>query len=956
MSADSVQAERERLEEEVRLGEGRIAFLLGLSDALRVLNDPRDMLTTAASLLGEHLQVNRVLYADMDGDEFVVRHSYLSGVAPFTERGLVSGFCAALTDSFRRGEVITVDDVRTDPRLSERERTILFANQVSAFAGVKIMNAGRWIGACGVHSATPRIWASAEVALIRDVAERTWDAFERSRAESALRLANQALRESEERFAVIHDRAPFAISLTSVADAKIVSVNEAFESLFEFSRDEVLGRTRVEMGISTPALNAIVVEALQRHGAVRDFEVSRRTKSGAERILLLSIDPVKIAGQDFLLTTALDVTEKKHAEAALREREQRLRLALEASAAGLWSRDAGATDVSWDDGFRRLYGISPDEPPMFDAWLSRVHEEDRPKIFGLLDELRHPTKNAWDIVFRIVRPDGSQSWIQSIGRADRDGEGQVTRLTGLDLDVTARHRAEEALRAKRDEEHDRELRLLLQTAAQGVVSVDAEGRILMANRAVESMFGWEPGELIGRPVDCLGLSSFRGVVRVDSPDAGIRKDGSTFPIEVNVNRVRTSDGGRAIAFVTDVTERRRAAAALEERTAELEQRTMQLRQLASDLTLAELNAREQLARNIHDGLQQLLVVAAVKIDQQMKEDVQRGRASDHLAQARHHLDEATTAARSLSFELYPPVLHGSGLPAALLWLAERMRSDYGLAVDVSADMKASFLRKDLRALLFESVRELLFNAVKHAGVDRVTVELALKPDDMIAITVSDQGVGFDAAELAARPGCGREGWGLFSIRERLLLLGGRFDMQSAPGRGSRFHLLVPRGSLQDAAATSELSRQASAPASPHDAGVPRAPALRILLVDDHAGVQRAYRELLGAQPELCVVGTAANGREAIAQARALRPDVVLMDILMPVMDGIEATRLIHAEFPATKILGLSTLSRTEDPHPIERAGAGGLFTKGIDTERLIDRLLAIHTANKVQPSFDRATG
>ena len=118
-------------------------------------------------------------------------------------------------------------------------------------------------------------------------------------------------------------------------------------------------------------------------------------------------------------------------------------------------------------------------------------------------------KDAWDNTFRIVLPDGKVSWIQSLGRADRAADGQVTRLTGLDLDVTERRRAEEALQARRDEERDRELQLLLETATQGIVSVDAQATIVTANRALEAMFGWAPGELIGQSIERLVPPSVR---------------------------------------------------------------------------------------------------------------------------------------------------------------------------------------------------------------------------------------------------------------------------------------------------------------------------------------------------------------------------------------------------------------------------------------------------------------
>jgi CheY-like chemotaxis protein len=309
------------------------------------------------------------------------------------------------------------------------------------------------------------------------------------------------------------------------------------------------------------------------------------------------------------------------------------------------------------------------------------------------------------------------------------------------------------------------------------------------------------------------------------------------------------------------------------------------------------------------------------------------------------LEEAITAARSLSFELFPPVLQSSGLPAALSWLADWTRNKYGLQVEVSSDPAANSARKDVRTLLFESVRELLLNTVKHAQVDRVAVTLALHPGDMMCITVTDQGIGFDPAALADRSKAGEVGWGLFSIRERLTLLGGRFDIESARGQGSRFRLIAPRGTTPGVTDLQVQRGQVlSGPAAPDPTIRASAHALRILIVDDHTAVRKVFREMLQERSELLVVGDASDGLEAIAQAHALVPDVILMDISMPRMDGVEATRRIRAELPAIEILGLSMQPRTADRHPIEHAGAAGFFTKGFDTQRLIDHLLAKHAA------------
>jgi PAS domain S-box-containing protein len=518
-----------------------------------------------------------------------------------------------------------------------------------------------------------------------------------------------------------------------------------------------------------------------------------------------------------------------------------------------------------------------------------------------------------------------------------DAAGAATHLVGIVHDITEREMLEQMVRALRDEAHTRELTLLLETATQGIVSVDRTGTIVSANPALEAMFGWEAGELIGTRIELLMPAAFRESHAQHRADyfavprprlmggglrlVGQRKNGSTFPIEVSLNHVMTPDGGRVFAFVTDITER-------QERTLELERRTLQLSRLASDLTLAEQRAREQLATLLHDGLQQLLVSASLDVERRIASDARPGVPPDQLlAQVRLYLEEAIGAARSLSLELFPPVLHTSGLPAALRWLSNQTRIKYHLRVDVVADTAADSARRDVRTLLFESVRELVFNAVKHARADCVTVHLTLEADDSLCIVVADRGVGFDPADLDQRE---TAGWGLFSIRERLALLGGRLEIDSAPGRGSRFRLIAPRGSAPSGAAG-----EAAVHDVPVEPARDAASALRIVLVDDHPQVREAYRRLLADRRELSVVGDAADGFEAIAQARALRPDVILMDISMPNLDGIEATRRIRAELPSIAILGLSTQPRGDETHPIEEAGAIGFFTKGVDTERLV---------------------
>ena len=392
-----------------------------------------------------------------------------------------------------------------------------------------------------------------------------------------------------------------------------------------------------------------------------------------------------------------------------------------------------------------------------------------------------------------------------------------------------------------------------------------------------------------------------------------------------------------------VSQYAQAEQALRQSHAEQQQRTLQLRRLASQLTVTEQNAREQLARTLHDGLQQLLFMAGMTLDQALKAGSHVDQAG-LLQRARADVKEAMEAARTLSVNLFPPVLQLGGLPAALEWLAGRAQDQYGVIVTVSADPKANPATSDARVVLFEAVRELLFNAVKHARVDRVDVHLALGPDDTIRIQISDEGVGFDPTVTLHPDNQHHVGLGLFSIQERLGLLGGHLDIQSAPGKGARFTLTLPRTELQVLQTDIVETRRHRAGRRERladDSSRATTKSLRILIADDHPVARAGLRDLFDGRPPLQVVGEAANGVEAVSKAIELQPDIIVMDVSMPQMNGIEATREIHRALPHIQIVGLSTHDDDNTRRSMREAGAGAYFTKNEGTDRLLDFLLSL---------------
>ena len=360
-----------------------------------------------------------------------------------------------------------------------------------------------------------------------------------------------------------------------------------------------------------------------------------------------------------------------------------------------------------------------------------------------------------------------------------------------------------------------------------------------------------------------------------------------------------------------------------------------LRALATEVTLAEQRERRRLATVLHDEHQQLLVAAKLQVTRlERTGDAGAQAVSRELAAL---LEQVLARNRSLTQELSPPVLQTGRLVPAIEWLAGRMAETHKLQIVVEADSAVVPGAEDLTVLLFEAVRELLFNVVKHAQVTTARVEIALR-EGQARIEVSDAGVGFDPTSPRVEGG-----FGLVSIRQRLEALGGRLEIDSTPGRGSRVTLWAP---VQQApvlappvpveiAPPESASRPAARPPAPGRTGT-----IRILVVDDHQLVRQGLIRLLTAEPDLEIVGEAANGQTAVELTQQLGPDVVLMDVSMPVMNGVEATRLIRARYPTVRVIGLSMFEEAEQGQAMRTAGAAAYVSKSRAPEALVAAIRA----------------
>ena len=214
----------------------------------------------------------------------------------------------------------------------------------------------------------------------------------------------------------------------------------------------------------------------------------------------------------------------------------------------------------------------------------------------------------------------------------------------------------------------------------------------------------------------------------------------------------------------------------------------QLRSLASESSLAEERQRRATASELHDRIGQSLFAAKIKLGA-LLETAASEPLAPFLKEIYTLIGQSIYDTQSLTFELGSPILYKMGLEAAVRALTRQMQDQHGIEAEFHVDKQPKSLEDDARIVLYQSVRELLYNVVKHAQARKVNVSLT-KTDSAVQIRVEDDGIGFDTSTLGLRRSAG-SGFGLFSIRERLTYLGGDFKINSQPGSGTCVILKAP---------------------------------------------------------------------------------------------------------------------------------------------------------------------
>ncbi len=828
--------------------------------------------------------------------------------------------------------------------------------------------------------------------------------------EQESRVLLKELTERERFIKSLVDAAPFTVYLYDLREQRNLYTNARSGATLGYAPEELqlVGRETLQQWVHPDDLPVVMAQLAklpyQADGEVLEFECRVQHRSKEWR-WFLSRNVVFFRDQEGqpiqILGTALDITDRKQQDAILRSGKEQQALLLEISRMILempvdraaWTRaiyEKVTRHLDVDlclnfllDGKTRslhlLVGLGVPE-----AMAERAQRLDPGQAFcsyvvdSGISMVADAELIATDPRGEFVRTMGARAYAchplkandgevlgtLSFGtsRRERFTEGEVgffQTLCHLVAMAWERHSVSSAL-----SESESRLKAIVESAVDGIIMIDDRGMVRSVNPAVERLFSYPSEALLGCNIKilmptpyCTGQESdvdigqqlkdaqAKGLVR---EMLGVRKDESSFPVELAISETHLDDAVTYTLLVRDITERKNVQEQTRQWTIELEQRVAErtqelldsrtrLRALASDLTLTEQRERQRLATELHDYLAQLLVFGRMKLSQAKRGNL--GPATGLVQELDDMLDEALTYTRSLVAQLSPPVLREFGLLMAIKWLAEQMRR-HEMTVTVHCDLDLAQVQEDQAVLLFQSARELLINVSKHAGTAQASISVWIE-EGMLHLCVADEGVGFDQTSTTnvAAPM-----FGLFSIRERMDALGGRMVIESSLGHGTKITLVVPytAGAVQSKKIVpSEPEPERTMTPSGADRLSPdsvrddlRSARTRVLLVDDHAMLRQGVRKVLEGYPDIEVVGEASNGEQAVLLAKSLQPEIVIMDINMPGMDGIEATRRLKLERPEALVIGLSVHNDWQIEAAMREAGAVSFLAKDAAIEQL----------------------
>jgi PAS domain S-box-containing protein len=649
--------------------------------------------------------------------------------------------------------------------------------------------------------------------VVRDITER--------------KKNEELLRQSEEKFRGIAERS-FDMIFTTDARGFITYLSPASERIFGCEPQEMVGKNFVNFLVESEIPKAVKRFTEKMQGKkLGDLCLEAKKKDGSrvfiELISSLVIQDGKTAGTQGIIK---DITERKKTEEQLKQSEEKFRGFAERSSDMIFMTDKKGYLTYASPACEKIFGYKPEEM-VGRTNTDFVIKSELPRLRKRFVE-RLRGKDYGTVSYEIKRKDGSTGFIELNPYLIKK-DGKVLATHGVIKDITERRKAEERLQKAHEELETRvkkrtadlakavetlqkeiaerkiaeeslrsaEVRFgsIFENTIVGLYRTTPSGQILLANPALVKMMGCRSfKELAKFNVEKNGFdpstprSIFKEHIKKEGRVIGLecvwrRPDGTKLFVSESAFAVKDAKGKILYYEGTaqDITQRKEA----EEKLMLYQQ---QLRSLASELSLAEERLRRRIAAELHDHIAQNLAISKIKLES-LTDDTE-SEQSKSLKEVIHLISKTIDASRTLTFEISPPVLYELGFEAAVGWLTRQTRQRFGLDVEFINDEKPKPLNTDIRVLLFQAVRELLVNVVKHAKAQKAKIYANVIGNN-IQVTVEDNGIGFDTATLNLSKDFTKGGFGLFNIRERLDQIGGSVIIHSGRNKGTKIIMTAP---------------------------------------------------------------------------------------------------------------------------------------------------------------------